>query len=71
MLVRLSEAAEGAGWVGRTVEVLVLRSVALLACGDKDAALSTLARGLVVGFYGTSGMAKVALFSVTKWICFR
>jgi LuxR family maltose regulon positive regulatory protein len=49
LLERLSEAAEGAGWVGRAVEVLVLRSVALTAFGDPDAALSALVRALALG----------------------
>jgi LuxR family maltose regulon positive regulatory protein len=48
LLARLSEAAEGAGWVGRAIEVLVLRSVALGARGDDDEALGMLTRALAL-----------------------
>jgi LuxR family maltose regulon positive regulatory protein len=46
LLARLTEAAEGAGWVGRAIEVLVLRSVALSARDERDAAMDTLAQAL-------------------------
>ena len=48
LLVRLSEAAEGAGWMSRAIEVLVLRSIALEALDDRDKALSTLGRALAM-----------------------
>jgi len=48
LLARLSEAAEGAGWVGRAIEILVLRSIALSALGDEDDALRALARALAL-----------------------
>ena len=48
LLARLSEASEKAGWVGRAIEVLVLRSVALSTLGDDDAALNALARALAL-----------------------
>jgi LuxR family maltose regulon positive regulatory protein len=48
LLARLSEAAEGAGWISRAIEILVLRSVALLACGDKGMALEALTRALTL-----------------------
>jgi len=48
LLARLSEAAEGAGWVGRAIEVLILRSVALSALGDQNEALRVLAQALVL-----------------------
>jgi LuxR family maltose regulon positive regulatory protein len=46
LLARLAEAAEGAGWVSRAIEILTLRAVALSALGDQDAALRPLARAL-------------------------
>jgi LuxR family maltose regulon positive regulatory protein len=49
LLARLSEAAEGAGWVGRAIEALVLRAVALEARGDRNAALETTIRALSLG----------------------
>ncbi|MFN2229705.1 MAG: LuxR C-terminal-related transcriptional regulator [Anaerolineae bacterium] len=48
LLARLAEAAEGAGWVGRAIEVLVLRAVAHAARGSKSAALGALDRALAL-----------------------
>jgi LuxR family maltose regulon positive regulatory protein len=48
LLARLSEAAEGAGWIGRAIEILCLRSLALRARGDDEEALSALARALAL-----------------------
>jgi LuxR family maltose regulon positive regulatory protein len=48
LLGRLSEAAAEAGWVGRAVEVLVLRAVALSARGNRDAAFSALSSAMAL-----------------------
>jgi LuxR family maltose regulon positive regulatory protein len=48
LLARLVEAAEGAGWVSRAIEVHVLRAIALDARGDPDAGLDALARALAL-----------------------
>jgi LuxR family maltose regulon positive regulatory protein len=48
LLARLSKAAEGAGWMGRAIEVLVLRAIALDARGDGEEALRVLARALAL-----------------------
>jgi LuxR family maltose regulon positive regulatory protein len=48
LLARLAEAAEEAGWVGRAIEVLVLRAVAHAARGEESAASGPLARALAL-----------------------
>jgi LuxR family maltose regulon positive regulatory protein len=49
LLARLAVAAAESGWVGREIEVYVLRAVALAASGKGDAALDALDRALALG----------------------
>jgi LuxR family maltose regulon positive regulatory protein len=48
LLARLLQAAEGAGWVSRTLEILVLQSLAFNASGEQQAALAALSRALTI-----------------------
>jgi LuxR family maltose regulon positive regulatory protein len=46
LLGRLLEMTESAGWLGKTVEVLILQSLVFQALGDQGTAFSTLERAL-------------------------
>ncbi len=48
LLARLLEAAEKAGWVNEQIQILILRSLALEASGDREGALAALGRALTL-----------------------
>jgi LuxR family maltose regulon positive regulatory protein len=49
LLARLLTAAQQAGWVHEQIKVLILQALALQACGDVKAALTTLVQALDLG----------------------